>query len=217
MSERELRIRLDAARARLERALNPLTPEEARGASEAVLAAERSLAAYLGQPHAIPLDFPVKWDFGGGAPLPCLLSNDRKTFLLFHLADPRPGGSSIAVVDSGDAIPRKMAAVEFKRCLSAKMGTPNDEVLEGHPLHGKGLEPYRPLSVVNSPWIKELETINSVHSQYRPEHWKNLHHYIFGFKDRIFECVAQSFVVEELSTGREATVAAICRRMGLTE
>ena len=112
--------------------------EEFCAASDAVFAAERSLAAHIGQAHAVPLHFPLRWDFGGGAPLPCLLSNDRKTFLVFRVA-----GAATNV-----------AMVEFKRCVCLKMGTPNDEVYEGHSLHGKGLEPYRPLRVINSPWIK---------------------------------------------------------------
>jgi hypothetical protein len=223
VSEQELRIALDAAHARLDLAIKALAPKHKGGewdefcaANAAVLASERSLATYLGLPHAVPLDFPVEWDLGGGAPLPCLLSNDRDTFLLLRLADSRPRSSSSAVASTGDATAAMIATVQFKRCLSLKMGTPNDEVYAGHPLHGKGLEPYRPLRVINSPWIKELETVNSVHSQYRPEHWKNLHHYIFGFKDSTFECVAQSFVVEKMATTREAALESICARMGLT-
>lgn len=173
--------------------------EEFCAASDAVFAAERSLAAHIGQAHAVPLHFPLRWDFGGGAPLPCLLSNDRKTFLVFRVAGAAPN----------------VAMVEFKRCVCLKTGTPNDEVYEGHSLHGKGLEPYRPLRVINSPWIKELEAINSVHQQYRPEHWQDFQHYIFGFKDQTFECVAESFVVEEIAAGIETALANIFSQMGL--
>jgi len=56
-------------------------------------------------------------------------------------------------------------------------------VFHGHPLNGKGLEGYSPLRVKNSLWIKELEAINSIHSGYRPESWRSLNHYIFGFHD----------------------------------
>jgi hypothetical protein len=220
VSERELRIALDAANARLRRAVEALAPKhkggemaEYRAAHEAVLVAERGLAAALGEPYAVPLEFSAQWDIG--APLPYLLQNDYKTFLLFLLADTQPwyDGSFVTIVSPGDANPSNMAIVEFKGCVCSKMGTPNDEVYEGHPLHGKGFVGYRPLRVVNSEWVKELETVNSVHRQYRPERWRTLGHYVFGFHDCTFECVAQSFAVEKMATTIPAALAAICRRL----
>jgi hypothetical protein len=54
--------------------------------------------------------------------------------------------------------PSNLAVVEFKRCICAKMGTPNDEVFQGHPLNGKGFRGYCPLRVKNSSWIKDLKS-----------------------------------------------------------
>jgi len=31
---------------------------------------------------------------------------------------------------------------------------------------------------------------------YRPENWRDLHHFIFWFHDSTFECVARSYKVE---------------------
>jgi len=220
MSERELRVALELANARLKRAVEALAPKHKGGemaeyhaAHEATLVAERNLAAALGEPYAVPLEFPVLWDIG--APLPYLLQNDYKAFLLFLLADTqaRRDGSFVTVVAPGDTSPSNIATVEFRGCVCSKMGTPNDEVLEGHPLHGKGFVGYRPLRVVNSAWIKELEAINSVHRHYTPARWKTLSHYIFGFHDCTFECVAQSFAVEKMATTMAAALAAICQRL----
>jgi hypothetical protein len=158
--ELELRIALDAANARLKHAVEALAPKhkggemaEHRAAHEAVLVAERRLAAALGEQYAVPLEFSAQWD--SGAPLPYLLQNDYKTFLIFLLSDTQPcyDGSFVTVVSPGDANPGNMAIVEFKGCVCSKMGTPNDEVYEGHPLHGKGFEGYRPLRVVNSEFL----------------------------------------------------------------
>jgi hypothetical protein len=216
----ELRIVLDAANARLRRAIDALAPKhkggemaEYRAAQEAVLVAERALAAAIGEQYAVPLEFPAQWDIG--APLPYLLQNDYKTFLIFLLADTQPcyDGSLVTLVSPADKNPSNMAVVEFKGCMCSKMGAPNDEVYEGHPLHGKGFEGYSPLRVVNSEWIKELETINSVHRQYRPERWRTLGHYIFGFHDCTFECVAQTFVVEKMAATIPTALTAICQRL----
>jgi hypothetical protein len=209
MSERELRLALEAAKARLARAIKVVSKRggmtEFGEAQEAMIAAERVLAAELGEPYAVPLEFPVQWDIG--APLPHLIMDDSQTFLLFFLSDTqlRRDGSA-AVANPGEEC---LATVEFKGCASAKMGVPNDEVFEGHPLHGKGLVRYRPLRVLNSTWIRELEAINSVHRQFKADRWNTLSHYIFGFHDCTFECVAQSFVVQTATVTIIEALAAI--------
>ncbi len=218
MSERTLRAALEAANARLERATKVLAPkhkggelEEYDAAHEAVLVAERALAAARGEPYAVPLEFAVQWDIG--APLPHVLQSDNKTFLIFLLAATSANwdGSFATVVTPRDA--GKLAIVEFHRCRSAKMGCPNDEVYEGHPLYGKGFKGYRPLRVVNSAWIDELRTINSVHHRYSPEHWRTANHYILGFHDSTFECVADSFTVETTTSSIREALTAVCRRL----
>ena len=187
--------------------------EEFAAARESVLAAERALAAAQNETHAVPIEFPVRWDTG--APLPYLLLSDYRTFLVFLLAeaDPPLDGSYVKIRSVNDPNLTNLAVVEFKRCVSAKMGTPNDEVFHGHPLHGKGLQSYRPLQVINSPWTKELAVINSVHSGYKAETWNKLNHYIFGFHDSTFECVASSFIVETKTTAIPAALAEICGKL----
>jgi hypothetical protein len=209
VSVTDLQSELAAAQARLKRAGQALASKHKGGerdefvaAQAALLDAERALAAAQNEPHAVPIEFPVRWDTG--APLPHLLQNDYRTFLVFFLPDDGPDGTY--------AYPSSLAVVEFKRCICTKMGTPNDEV--GHPLSGRGFRRYRPLLVENSLWIKELEAINSVHSGYRPDSWSNLNQYIFGFHDSTFECVAESFFVELRATTIPEVLTEICGKLG---
>jgi len=188
--------------------------DEQLAARKAVLAAERALAAARHEPHAVPMGFPFPWDTG--APLPHLLQKDNQTFLVFVMSDlGRNSDGSYATVRRPDE-PHSvnLAIVGFKRCLCTKMGTPSDEVLDGHPLHGKGLESYSALRVVNSAWIKELEAINSVHSGYSAETWRDLNHFIFGFHDCTFECVAESFWVAPRTATIPDVLAEICNELG---
>lgn len=187
--------------------------EEFLAANEAVLRLERELAAARGEEHAVPLDFPVKWDIG--APLPHLIASDYKTFLTFYVREPDPAwdGSYVTVKDPGDGSVQSLALVEFHGCVSAKQGDPNDEVHEGHPLNGKGLDSYTAQRVVNSRWLAELERINSVHSYYDPARWGKLNHYIFWFHDTTFECVAQSYEVEVFRESMSDMLARVCRRL----
>jgi hypothetical protein len=199
----ELENRLRAAREKLDAAVKALAPRHQGGEPEAydralaeLLALERALAAAKGEPYAEDIDFPVQWDMG--APLPHLLVNDAMATLAFLLGvrDPAWDGTSVTVVDPGDDAARPLALVTFDPCVSAKLGAPNDEVFHGHPLAGRGQKPYGAQRVIGSPWLAELEAINSVHAQYNPKHWRGLKHYVFWFHDAMFECIATSFTVE---------------------
>ncbi|MBO6690233.1 MAG: hypothetical protein JJ919_17340 [Henriciella sp.] len=194
-----LRDILRQAELRLEKAVQALATKHVGGEIEewnashnALMEAQRALAENLGQPYAVGLDFPVQWDTG--APLPMLMQSDYKTALVFLLGGGLTGdGTSVQVVDAKSTY--SVATVHFDYCVATQMGSPNDEVFHGHPLYGKGLEAYRPMRVENSDWIKELSKINSVHHCYDPKRWLDLNHYIFGFHDCTFECVARAYSV----------------------
>src|SRR5947209_6072411 len=188
--------RLEAAKARRDAAeealrtapFGPIWVEYQR----ARLAAEREIAALRNEEHAVPLPFPVRWD--PNTPNPHLLTSDLRTFLLLLVADPKLfGGDTQGDVNHRSRGPEQIAIVEFKHCVSAKLGSPNDEVLHGHPLEGMGLEPYRAQRVENSRWLSQIEKMNSVHDAYRPERWRTKKHYIFWFNDSTFECIAEEF------------------------
>ena len=187
--------------------------EEYFKSHQELLLAERDLARALNQEFAEPLDFPVKWDTG--APLPFLLQNEHKVFLTFYIQDSDPDwdGTYVNVVDPGSDVNVNLALVEFKSCTSTKFGSPNDEVLDGHPLEGKGLDSYTAQVVQNSSWIKEIQAINSVHSCYDPESWSNLKHYIFWFHDSTFECLADSYSVEVHKTNMQVLLLKISNEL----
>jgi hypothetical protein len=223
MSEAGLLRQLNQAKERVERATRALAPkhkggewEEYRAAHDDLLRLERALASHRGESFAEPLDFPVRWDIG--APLPHLVRSEYATYLAFYLG-PQPGASThesvgyseIQVVDSHteDAL----AIVRFDGSVSTQMGAPNDEVFQGHPLYGRGLQGYRPMVVRNSVWIKQLEAINSVHHMYDSASWVDLKHYFFGFHDSTFECVARGFEVEVINASMTEALKRMCERL----
>lgn len=89
-----------------------------------------------------------------------------------------------------------LAHITFDNLNVHKFGFPNDEVLAGHPLYQHGLEPYGAFEVENSPWVQELEAIESTHPQYRPGFFSNCKHYVICFHDSTFECIAKGFSFE---------------------
>jgi hypothetical protein len=171
-------------------------------AGSEVLRAERALAAAKGEPHAVPVDCPIEWDVG--APLPHLLQNDNRVFLIFHLLE-TPSSSFKA---------EGIGIVEFLGCICTRMGMP-DEAIDGHPLNGRGLRPYAALKVENSTWIEELKRICAAHREHDhgAKRWKDLKHYFFGFHDASFECVAQSFKTEVRDASLDAVIKEVCGRL----
>jgi dienelactone hydrolase len=107
--------------------------------------------------------------------------------------DPDWDGRSVRVV--GPESEEPAAIVFFPSFTAFTFGGPKDEALHGHPLHGRGLEPYGAFEVKRSTWISELEQMNSVHERHDPRRYARLRHFVFTFHDTPFECVAQAFDV----------------------
>ena len=206
--------RLADARARLHAARTAMLGKhkgnevaELRAAHDELLAAERALAVSRDEEHAVPCaGFPA-WDTG--APLPHVLTGSRGFALAYFTKerDPTWDGTWARVVDVADESLALVALVRFERPTAIRVGPPNDEVIHGHPLHGRGLSAYEAHEVVRSRWVQELQAINSVHRQYDPARWKERHHYLLAFHDETIECMAGGFVAEV----RMTTLAQACR------
>ncbi|MEV4656560.1 hypothetical protein [Micromonospora sp. NPDC049301] len=165
-------------------------PHAARIASREVVAAERALAAARGDQYAEVIDIGFQWD--SGAPLPHLLANGSRAFVVCYATEPNPDwdGTYVRIVSPNDEEPEVFGVIEFWRCASVRLGAPNDEALHGHPLNDKGLEFYAPHEVHNSQWLEEHIRINSVHSNHSDRPWRELHHYFLAFHDEMFETLA---------------------------
>ncbi|MFN3650974.1 MAG: hypothetical protein ACK47B_15470 [Armatimonadota bacterium] len=218
MSLEEIEQRLAAARQRREAAGEAMRRrwqggelEQFRLAHDVVLDLEREVAAAKGEEYAVPLDFPVEWDVG--APLPHLLRSDYRTLLSFYAREPVRDESAIKISTATDPDEELLAVVEFTGCVSAKLGSPNDEVQNGHALYRRGLDSYTAQRVVHSRWLAELEAINSVHACYNPARWAELSHYVFWFHDTTFECIAKSYTVELHRESLAAMLERMCRRL----
>lgn len=160
----------------------------AQAQRERKLALERSTAAELGLSYAEPIDLGVEWD--AGTPMPVLLSGLR-TFVAFYLSarGPASGGTNPPAPDP--KLDHGIGVVEFKRMTSIKIGSPNDEVLRGHPLWGSGLEFYSAHEVKNSPWTTELMEADRAHGHFDESQSSGRRHFVLTFHDETLECVAK--------------------------
>ena len=179
----------------------------ARAQRQRQLGLERSTAAELGLPYAQRVNLEVIWD--AGTPMPVLLSGLR-TFVAFYLSvrDPLIGGTHPRARDL--QADHGIGIVEFKRVTSIKVGSPNDEVLRGHPLWGSGLEFYSAHEVKNSPWITELMDVDRAHERFDESQWSGRHHFVLTFHDETLECVANWTVTR---TAPGATMPEVLARL----
>jgi len=109
---------------------------------------------------------------------------------------PNWDGTDIRVVDPSSPSAEKLCFVTIVGCVSTRFGSPNEEVFHGHYLSGHGQDASGVQIVVNSPWLREVQANNSVHSQYNPERWIDVKHFIFWFHDSTFECLARGLMPE---------------------
>lgn len=129
-----------------------------------------------------------------GAPLPVVLADEHRVFVMYLVEDPEPewDGKTVRVVGStseGELI----ATVEFSRPSAHFLGPPNDEAFSGHPLAARGLRPYGAFEVQHSSWVRTLEHRKRVHPAHRPESFADCRHFVLAFHDSIFECVARGY------------------------
>ena len=189
----ELEQRLAAARERVRElgsSLRTDTMQAWRQAWQRQLQAERDLAAARGEQYAEVIDIGPRWDTG--APLPHLVSNGSRAFVVCRASDCDPDwdGTYVRVASPADEHPSPFVVIEIRGCAQVRFGGPNDEAIGGHPLHGKGLGGYRAHEVVNSAWIEEAIKVNSVHPRHSDAPFRQLHHYALLFHDDMLEALA---------------------------
>lgn len=135
--------------------------------------------------RVLPLEDIPRQDLG--APDPMIIADDLRVVLgYFEYASDR------------------WVMVRFNR-VAHSMGSPNEEVLHGHPLYARGMREYgSAYEVTNSPWIASLDRVNSVHALYRPDASAGYRHIVIPSHDSLFECVCTGYRVETVEDDRPA-------------
>ena len=179
--------RLAAARARLDHLAGADNDTWGR-AFDDLHEAERALAAARGEQYAEVIDVGARWDVG--APLPHLLTAGGSAYVVCHASDP---GSWDEPPPEADPAP--VLVIEIVGCHDVRFGGPNDEAIGGHPLDGKGLEPYQAHEVRNSEWIAHAIRVNSVHPRHSDEAFRTLRHFVLAFHDDMVEALGDDITV----------------------
>jgi hypothetical protein len=158
----------------------------------------------------------IEWNpkWSTGAPMPQVFSNGQKTYLIYLINEPDPNwdGTYTTMIDQTSETMYPLALVEFYGS-TFRFGIANDEVFNGLPLWGKGLEFYAAHIIENSSWIAEVKNINKVHPGFSEAAWKDQTHFALLFHDEIFEIIASGYKVEILQATFEQAAIEVVRRM----
>ena len=112
-------------------------------------------------------------EWSAGAPIPVVVASEYRTLFAFETREAR------------------IQTAEFIGCTCVRFGFPNDEVLDGHPLWGRGLTFYRAHEVIDSTWLADLRAIESVHDQAPETPFAESSHFVLTFHDSTLEAVAR--------------------------
>ena len=118
-----------------------------------------------------------------GDPLPVVLAKDGAVILSYV------AGRELTVI------------VTFPFCAAQLFGGPNAKSLHKHPLAERGLKAHGAFEVRDSSWARSLADAGA-----KPKH------FIFTFRDSVFECVAAGLGVE-LIREDDDTVKLMARRL----
>ena len=120
-----------------------------------------------------------------GDPLPLVLAKDG-TVVLSYVA-----GRDLTIIAT------------FPSCVAQLFGMPDAKSLAKHPLALRGLRPCGAFEVQDSSWVRALESRDG------PAKRK---HFIFTFRDSVFECVAGD-IAAELIREEDDTIKLMSRRL----
>lgn len=132
---------------------------------------------------------------------------DRDQAIPLDLAPgPDAGGDPLPIVlaKDGAVILSYVAGREltvmatFPVCRLHLFGGPDAQSLAEHPLHGRGLKPHGAFEVRDSSWARSQDG-----------RWK---HFVFTFRDSLFECLANDIGVE-LIREDDDTIKLMSRRL----
>jgi hypothetical protein len=164
-----------------------------RTLTDEILELERALAAKRDVAHA------VAWPLGDawyGLAEPVIFGNGSRCAVIFATRS------------------QKQAVLLFDLITAHKLEDIGDEVIEAHPLQGRGLASCRALIVKKSSWMEELRNIDATHPQHYAKSWEQSQHYMLCFKDSIVEVIAQKVgILDVYETLEEATQAALSHVM----
>lgn len=133
----------------------------------------------------------LKYPMDVGSPVPKIFASGHH-LKLFYFANPERGIVD-DIVERDPISDRGIGIINFSSCLLFKFGTPNDEILEGHPYFELGLGFYDLFEIQESDWLNQVKEIGKVHQGFTETMYEKYRHFVITFHDNTFECLAKKY------------------------
>ena len=142
------------------------------------------------------IEWSLPWDSGVYAP--SVISDGDKLLLVYGTREIHPSYNKSTMKIIGDAQSDGfMAIIEFLGWVDFKFGMLDEETISS-PHYIEGLQPYQAYEVQNSQWLENLKLLLSPKRK-----WDNYRHFVLGFHDTRFECIAKSYSIEAYGSKNE--------------
>jgi len=155
----------------------------------------------------------MKFSMDMGSPIPKIISTDNKLVLLFNVDIFDGPNITDKIHELSNENGACTAIIKFNKSVIHKFGSPNDEVIIGHPYYNMGLRAYSFWKVNDSDWKKEIIRINAHHPYFNENSFDSMNHYILTFKDNTFECLAESYDLEYSYNSLDSVIQQIAREI----
>jgi hypothetical protein len=153
------------------------------------------------QEVAKEIEWPLPW--GASTYVPSIIADEGKVLLVFGSKAALPNYNPALLKIIGDANSHEfMAIVEFLGLLDFKFGWIDEDAIRS-PHSIEGLKPYRAYEVQNSQWLENLKQVLSTEGKDESQAWDKYRHFVLGFHDSRFECIAKSYYIEAYSSNVE--------------
>lgn len=128
------------------------------------------------------------------APVPEIYVAEDKILLAFFVEGMPAEHVDAAAHELGvRMLGKPVALVTFLSPYVHYLGPPTAETFSSHPLSPRGLEPFGAFEIRDSSWLRQLRTESAAHPSHSSERFSRLLHFVFGFFDTTFECLAEGY------------------------
>jgi hypothetical protein len=136
-----------------------------------------------------------------GAPNPMIICKNNELFLSFYNSEERT-----EIHERNENIDENISLIKFSHVIKHSFGSPDNDMLYFHNYSKLGIEYGCAYNVIDSDWIKEEIDFDRQHPYFNIKKYEKYKHFVFVFKDNLFECIAQNFELNVFSKNTQTQV-----------
>jgi len=126
-----------------------------------------------------------------GAPNPMIICKNNVIFLTFYNQEEKN-----ELHERDERFDKNISLIKFSSVLKHTFGSPNQDMLFFHEYSKLGIKSGEAYLIQNSEWIKKEIEFARQHPYFNSKKFDRSQHFLFVFKDNLFECIAESLDIQ---------------------